>query len=200
MEQVLAVKSQILDPLLGEDPLVTRDTEKIFQTILDHHQFLPRPQAEEDFSYRQIIPYVVIRQGDRAFLLRRLKKQTEKRLHGLLSLGVGGHINPPDEAAANVLEAGLRRELQEEVDLASIDRLQFVGVINDRSSEVSRVHVGLLYLLDTQGPVSVRETEKMAGEFVPISDLPALAGEMETWSQIALEGITGELPHEKNAR
>ena len=72
------------------------------------HYFLPRSRAEYDASVKQIIPYVVIRRGEEYFLLRRLKKQTEARLHDKLSLGVGGATSTPsEETAEDPLWAGL---------------------------------------------------------------------------------------------
>lgn len=78
--------------------------------------FLPRPQAEEDPSYRQIIPYALVRHAQKFFLMRRTKGGGEARLHNLYTLGVGGHINPEDVGGNPVLE-GLRRELLEEVGI-----------------------------------------------------------------------------------
>ncbi|MEG1686418.1 MAG: hypothetical protein RR276_00900, partial [Angelakisella sp.] len=59
-----------------------------------HHEFIPRPEAENDPTRKQIIPYVVLCRGSEVFATRRLNKGGEARLHGLLSLGIGGHINP----------------------------------------------------------------------------------------------------------
>ena len=96
MEQVLVVNRAALEARLGPGPFLSQNLETIRQFILDHHTFLPREQAEYDNTVRQIIPYVILRRGRHYFLLRRLKKQTETRLHEKLSLGVGGHINPTE--------------------------------------------------------------------------------------------------------
>ena len=154
-----------------------------------HHFFLPRQQAEYDSTVRQIIPYVILRREGSYFLLRRLKKQTEQRLHLKLSLGVGGHINPSEEAAADPIEAGLRRELAEEVDVASIRSLSCVGLINETTGGVSDYHTALVYLLETDGPVAVRETEKMAGSWVTPQALAEVYEDLETWSQIVFDRL-----------
>ena len=119
--------------------------------------------------------------------MQRLKKGGEQRLHGLLSLGVGGHINPVDEAGGSALTAGLRREVDEEVALERAVSLTPLGVINNDRDEVGRVHLGFLFRLEAEGAVTVRETEKLSGSFMPIAALPALRDKMEGWSQIALE-------------
>ena len=81
MEQVLVVNRAALEARLGPGPFLSQNLETIRQFILDHHTFLPREQAEYDNTVRQIIPYVILRRGRHYFLLRRLKKQTETRLH-----------------------------------------------------------------------------------------------------------------------
>lgn len=189
MEQVLVTDRKALEALLGPEVFLTQDLEAIRQFLLAHHFFLPRQQAEYDSTVRQIIPYVILRREGSYFLLRRLKKQTEQRLHLKLSLGVGGHINPSEEAAADPIEAGLRRELAEEVDVASIHSLSCVGLINETTGGVSDYHTALVYLLETDGPVAVRETEKMAGSWVTPQALAEVYEDLETWSQIVFDRL-----------
>ena len=122
-------------------------------------------------------------------VLRRLKKQTETRLHDKLSLGVGGHINPTEEAAADPIEAGLRRELAEEVDVSDRRALTCVGVLNETTGGVSDYHAALVYVLETDGEVTVRETEKMSGTWATPTELDAVRDRLETWSQIALDAV-----------
>ena len=189
----MSVKAETLGKHLEQEGLVTEGTDEILRLIRENYEFVPRPQAEEDASFRQIIPYILVRKDGQILLLERLKKQTESRLHGKLSLGIGGHINPVDCAeGADVLQAGLMRELEEELCVPQIKNLRFLGIINDYSSEVSFYHLGLLYLLDADGPVQIRETAKMTGRFVDPQTLPALTGRMETWSQVAVCSLSFE--------
>lgn len=186
-EQVLVVDRAELEKRLGSGLFVTDGIEDIRRFIVSDHFFLPRSKAEYDGTAKQIIPYVVIRRGDAFFLLRRLNRQTESRLHDKLSLGVGGHINPMEEASADPLEAGLLRELKEEVTVENIDSLTFVAVLNENDGGVSDYHTGLVHLLETSGQVMVRETEKMAGEWADLAELRAAYDQMETWSKIVLD-------------
>ncbi|HBR08365.1 MAG TPA: hypothetical protein DD735_05640, partial [Clostridiales bacterium] len=111
-EKILVVKTEKLTPhLAGRNGLIPGADSQIMALIAGDHEFIPRPDAEQDPGYKQIIPYVALVRGDEAFLLRRLKKGGEKRLHGMLSLGVGGHINPVDGDGAEVMMRGLRREV-----------------------------------------------------------------------------------------
>ena len=187
-ESILVVRREYLAPYLTEDfGLITEGVEEIVRVIEAHHEFRPRPEMETDPAYTQIIPYVLVTRGAEAFVMQRLKKGGEQRLHGLLSLGVGGHINPVDEAEGSALTAGLRREVDEEVALERAVSLTPLGVINNDRDEVGRVHLGFLFRLEAEGAVTVRETEKLSGSFMPIAALPALRDKMEGWSQIALE-------------
>lgn len=187
-ESILVVRREYLAPYLTEDfGLITEGVEEIVRVIEAHHEFRPRPEMETDPAYKQIIPYVLVTRGTEAFVMQRLKKGGEQRLHGLLSLGVGGHINPVDEAEGSALMAGLRREVDEEVAVERAASLTPLGVINNDRDEVGRVHLGFLFRLEAEGAVTVRETEKLSGSFMPIAALPALRDKMEGWSQIALE-------------
>ena len=100
MEYVLVVKTEKLSQFIsGRTGLITESNAEMLDIIRAEHEFIPRPDAENDPGYKQIIPYVVLRRGDKIFMTRRLKKGGEARLHGLMSIGVGGHINPVDDAA-----------------------------------------------------------------------------------------------------
>ena len=188
MESVLSVKTELLEPYLTKNGLITGSERVITQLVLAHHEFLPRPQAEEDPSYRQVIPYIVICRGGEVFATRRLNKGGESRLHGLISLGVGGHIDRAEDGDGDdVLMRGLIRELREEVDMDDVGTLEFRGIINDASNDVGSVHLGFFYTLDTRGEVRVKETEKLEGMWLSRSQLPELLSSMETWSQIVTQ-------------
>lgn len=189
MEHVLVVDRKNLEALLPPEPFTTQNMEAIRRFILENHFFMEREKAEYDDTVKQIIPYVVIRQKGKYFLLRRLKKQTEARLHDKLSLGVGGHINPAEEEAEDPLEAGLLRELAEEVDVETVSSLTAVGFLNENNGGVSDYHAALVCLLEAKGQVSVRETEKMTGSWASVEELQEVLDRLETWSQIVVERV-----------
>jgi predicted NUDIX family phosphoesterase len=154
--------------------------------------FVERRHAETDWSFKQIIPYCLVSCGDSIFLLRRTKKGGEARLHGLLSVGVGGHINPADEEVGDVVEAGVERELAEEIVLEAPGTREPVGIINDDASAVGSVHFGIVYRIDVPTPdVHVRETDQLEGEFVPRETIREMLAEererFETWSALILD-------------
>ena len=181
----MVVEREMLAPFLVERGFLGDEADAVFDRIVDLHFFIDRPTAEVSPEYKQIIPYVVIRRGDSYFLLQRTPKQTETRLHHKLSLGIGGHINPdtPD------LLDGLQKELEEEVSIAGDYELTFAGILNDDTTDVGRVHLGVVYFLDTDSEVTVRETEKMTGRWAARSEVRLLRESLESWSAIVLDRI-----------
>lgn len=188
-EQVMVVERDALAPYLVERGLLTAGADEVLDLIVERHFFLDRPTAEVSPQYKQIIPYVLIRHGQSWFLLQRTQKQTEARLHLKLSLGIGGHINPdtPD------LFDGLQKELEEEVEVVGDYDLSFAGILNDDTTDVGRVHLGAVYVLDAhEGDVRVRETEKMSGRWATTEEVAAVYESLETWSQIVWDARGGQ--------
>ncbi len=190
MENVLVVKTASLGDIVSRNGLITGREDEVLSLIRSEGFFLPRPAAEEKPEYRQIIPYVAVVRGDKVFVTRRLNKGGESRLHGKLSLGVGGHINEIDRENGDWLMNCLRREIEEEVAMDDFGTLTLRGLINDSGNDVGSVHLGFFFTLTTSGSVAVRETEKLAGGFEPIASLGAELDRMETWSQIITPELT----------
>ena len=164
------------------------------QRIRERGFFVERRHAERDSSLKQVIPYCVVRNAaGEVFLLRRLKKGEETRLHDKLSIGVGGHVNPGDEREeSDIVAASCRREIQEELDVSGPYRAVPVGAINDESNDVGSVHFGLVFAVDTGAArVAVRETHLLHGEFVAPGTLleqwKSSRARFESWSDLILE-------------
>jgi predicted NUDIX family phosphoesterase len=175
----------------------------LFTHIEDHGVFLERDAAEADPAYKQPIPYVAVLWGESILVVRRRSAQGETRLHGKMSIGLGGHIEPVDSTALSghrgAILRGLEREIAEELALepgSSLAAPKFVGLINDDSTSVGQVHVGLAFITSAASPtgsppVRLRETDKMAGGFAPLAASESLwknLGDFETWSSAMLEG------------
>jgi predicted NUDIX family phosphoesterase len=163
------------------------------ELIRRHGAFLPRSAMEDDPSWKQVIPYPVLRDGDMWFLMRRTRAGTDARLHDRYSIGVGGHVNPDDGGLDGDLHRALRREWHEELDVDFVPDFRFVGLLNDDSTPVGQVHLGLVYQGDAAGRrVAIRETDKLSGSFVERDEVAAVADRLETWSQIAFEWLQPE--------
>lgn len=155
--------------------------------------FRPRNLMEEDPSFKQIIPYVIFRCAGQVFCYTRGKSQGEARLHARLSIGVGGHVDESDaegRATYDAYEIALRRELDEEVMTNSPMTMRLVGLINDDSSAVGSVHLGVVHLIDLERPdLRAREEGLADARFFSLDELTTVKDRLETWSQIALENV-----------
>lgn len=174
--------------------------DRYLPQLLDPGQvsYRPRAEMERDPSFKQLIPYCIFRHVDAAgnvmlFQYTRGKGQGEQRLHSKRSIGVGGHISLDDAgegAASDPYAEGLRRELDEEVFIESTFRSQCVGLINDDETEVGRVHLGVVHLIDVDRPaVRSRESELVESGFRSVAEIQADVERFETWSKICLDAL-----------
>jgi predicted NUDIX family phosphoesterase len=190
-EQVLCVKRDDIFPDGAWHGFVTTNLQRHQEVIRKHHLFKPRAEVEDDPTYQQIIPYVVFRHRDRYFLTHRLRASSEKRLRKQYSLGIGGHINPDDIRAGDPILDGLKREWGEEVVYDGRFETTLLGFLNEDSSPVSKVHLGVVFLLDGDSPnISIRETNKLAGELLSLDEMRIYYLGMESWSQIVYDRLT----------
>ena len=150
--------------------------------------FVDRAAAEQDPSLKQVIPYLVLRDGDRWFLMRRTRAGGDARLHDRWSIGVGGHLNPGD----GDVPGGLRREWAEEVVADFVPEFSAIGLLNDDTTPVGSVHVGIVFVADAAGrPVEIREVDKLTGSFATTEEVAAVVDGMETWSRLVFETLAG---------
>jgi len=193
-ERVLVVPSAELDRI-GRFQGFSPDAERYLSALLlpELMQYRPRSEVEDDPGYKQIIPYVVFRCDAAVFCYTRGKSQGEVRLHKLRSLGVGGHVSEADAQGRKSLEAyesAMRREIDEEVEVASPGLVRRVGLINDDATPVGRVHLGVVHLFELEQPnVVPREAGLAEAEFLPLSSVWASRHDFETWSQICIDSF-----------
>lgn len=164
----------------------TTDVDAFLAIVRRHGRFEPRPAMETDPGFKQIIPYLVLRDGPRYFLMRRTKAGGDVRLHDRWSIGVGGHLNPGD----GDLDGGLVREWAEEVVADFVPDFRLIGLLNDDTTDVGRVHLGAVYLADAAGrPVTIREVEKLSGSFATADEVATVADDLETWSRLVFDHL-----------
>jgi predicted NUDIX family phosphoesterase len=187
-ELVLVVPRAALVPGDGWLGVRRGDLARELAVVAREGRFMRRGDAEEDASHKQVIPYLVLRDGDRWFLMRRTRAGGDARLHDLWSIGVGGHLNPGDGDVGG----GLAREWAEEIEADFAPDYRPVGLLNDDTTPVGAVHVGFVYLADAAGrPVAIRETDKLAGAFATTEEVEAVREQLETWSRLAFDALTG---------
>jgi predicted NUDIX family phosphoesterase len=158
--------------------------------------YLDRNQAESDGRYKQIIPYALILCGDKVLRYRRGKKGVESRLHGLYSVGVGGHILERDNwlfSRALGYREAMHRRLMEELDI-DVTGESAVGVINDDSTDVGRVHFGVVHLVRVHDESLAHWRHGVIRpEFVPVHEAVNDAFSYESWSHYCLLNLEGLL-------
>ena len=196
IEQVFGVDTErlleITGPVTGFQG-TDLSLRELCRTLEEVGYFRPRNEVEEDPSFQQLIPYVVLTCGPMVLLLERTARGGEARLHGKLSIGVGGHVNPEPPGPEPLLVRGLRREVCEEIDLPDSGSLEpaLLGFIRDPSNAVGRVHFGLACRIELPEPVAIREKETLIGRWVAPSELTRFEERMETWSR-ALQPSIGD--------
>jgi predicted NUDIX family phosphoesterase len=163
--------------------------EDLRGAVSAHATYLARPQAEDDPTHKQLIPYVVVRDDERVFLMQRTDAGGDARLHGKASIGVGGHLNPVDDGD-DALLAGLRREWDEELEAGWEPDFELVGFLNDDTNPVGAVHLGVVFTVEARGrALAVREREKLIGAFAEPEEVIAAWARLETWSQLVAEAL-----------
>jgi len=197
-EHVLVVPTPLFHEL-GYFQGFCTDTARYRNVLLDRNniQFMPRSKAETDPNFKQLIPYIIFCHTDAAkkihiFQYVRGKGMGESRLHQKRSIGVGGHIAAEDlqSHSDDVYREGMLRELNEEVVLRTTYTEQCVGLINDDSTEVGQVHLGIVHRLDVAEPnVFSNETDLIESGFMPLDELQKCKDQMESWSAISLEAV-----------
>jgi len=186
-EQVLVVPRAAIVPGDGWLGVRTGGLPEALDAVAREGRFMRRGDAEEDPAFKQVIPYLVLRDGPRWFLMRRTRAGGDARLHDLWSIGVGGHLNPGD----GDVRGGLLREWHEEIAADFVPDFEPFGLLNDDTTPVGAVHVGFVFNADAAGrPATIRETEKLTGSFVATADVELVRDDLETWSRLVFDALT----------
>lgn len=174
----------------------------VIDTVMDYvesnFEIMRRGDAEENVSFKQPIPYVVIKKGSHVFLYKRLAQSGESRLVDKFSIGVGGHMNnvvgAPDFTA--ILTDNFMRELSEELTITGKFDISTVGLINDDCDDVGKVHLGVLVVaeLEAGGNAVVRETDVLDGGWIELNQLANsdYYDKLENWSKLVVNLLVGK--------
>lgn len=193
IEQVWGISRTVMEQQIGRFHGFLADDGDLAsrcQSLEPFGSFRPRDQVEQDSSWKQVIPYSVLRHGDHLLQLRRLSTQGEARLHHRLSIGVGGHVNPETGDDEPLLIRGMRRELSEEICIdAHQVQFRMLGWINDDLTEVGQVHLGLAVEAFLDHRPLIRETDRMEGTWQPLQGLDATDPGWESWSSLLLSAL-----------
>jgi predicted NUDIX family phosphoesterase len=198
MEQVLVIERKVLEQVGVFNGLVfdvDRYLDKIFAPGVP--RFIPRSEAEIDPSYKQLIPYVIMACSGKYLTYVRGKRAGETRLIAKRSIGIGGHINPVDNEVPlfdtdfrKMYETAVEREVAEEVSVETTHTDRIVALLNDDSTEVGSVHLGVVHYWLLDAPkVNRREQMITQMSFMTPAELQQVCDSMETWSQLCLNQL-----------
>jgi predicted NUDIX family phosphoesterase len=194
-ENVLVIRRELFDEL-GSFQGLNFEPEEYLRAILSRGSnfFIPRPEAETNPAYKQIIPYALIAFEKTVLHYVRGKKAGEQRLVAKGSIGIGGHMNETDESLFAMDEqayrAGVEREVNEEIKIDTSFEDRIVALLNDDSTEVGRVHLGIVHIFKLNEPkVQKREAMITGLTFLTKEELMARRESLENWSQICLDSL-----------
>lgn len=196
-EHVLAVERKVLERS-GMFQGLTFDIERYLRELFAPGvpRFIPRSKAETDPSHKQLIPYVIMSHNGKYLSYVRGQRAGETRLVGHRSIGIGGHINPVDELPLFDMDfkdtyfAAVKREVDEEVSLKTGYTDRIVALLNDDSTDVGKVHLGIVHLWNLDGPdVAKREQMITQLSFMSPTELQAARDSLESWSSLCLDGL-----------
>ncbi len=195
MEHVLVITRALLDQLgsfQGFQPEVNRYLEAMLAPGANF--FMERPAAELDPTHKQLIPYSIFHHDGRYLCYTRGGKSGEKRLVSKRSVGIGGHINPVDQSHDGLGETmyfnSIEREITEELVIGGTHTQTVIGLINDDSSEVGSVHLGVVHRFElSSAEVSSNEDAIQDLQFFTLAELKAKHEELEAWSQIIVNHL-----------
>jgi predicted NUDIX family phosphoesterase len=194
-ENVLVVKRILFDQL-GSFHGLNFEPQKYLEAILSrgNNFFLQRVQAENDPTHKQIIPYAILAFENKVLYYVRGKKAGEQRLVAKGSIGIGGHMNESDESLFALDEAayrtGVEREVNEEVKIDTNFDDRIVALLNDDTTEVGQVHLGIVHIFKlTEPKVEKREAMITNLAFLGKDELLARRESLETWSQLCVDSL-----------
>jgi predicted NUDIX family phosphoesterase len=194
-ENVLVVRRNLFEQL-GSFQGLNFEPENYLNLLLlrGNNFFFPRAQAENDPAYKQIIPYVLLAFQDRVLHYVRGKKAGEQRLVAKGSIGIGGHMNENDESLfawdEQAYRAGVEREVNEEIKIDTQFEDRIVALLNDDTTEVGRVHLGIVHVFRlAQQKVEKREAMITNLAFLTKAELLNRRESLETWSQICVDSL-----------
>lgn len=193
-ENVLVIPTALANSLCPT--LFSPVPANIEMDIFAQHSFREREEAEVNFDFKQVIPYLVVTYGNSFLLSQRTSQQQEKRLHNKYALGQGGHVNDLDLNHSTPLIFGLLREIKEEFLISdTIISCIPVGLVNENTTEVGKVHLGIVYRIEVNSPYfAIGEEGKHTAQWVASTDLSQFYASMENWSKILLDHYINQMP------
>lgn len=206
-ELVLAVSREALDvgTTSGIFPIDLNSIDSEAYALLPRHIADNKSDSSVELGklFPQILGYVqlVNEQGE---ILSYARKGKEKGLHGLRSIGVGGHVSHEELVTAiyrsdeptqlpkltELIQLGLRRELLEEVGIDIGTYMEANQLLVSDSNITSQVHVGLPMQIHVRASdLILEESEFLDARWITVEELKATEDIYEPWSQLLIQNM-----------
>lgn len=206
-ELVLAVSRTALDvgTESGIFPIDLNSIDSEAYALLPRHIADNKSDSSVELGklFPQILGYVqlVNEQGE---ILSYARKGKEKGLHGLRSIGVGGHVSHEELVTAiyrsdeptqlpeltELIQLGLRRELLEEVGIDIGTYMEANQLLVSDSNITSQVHVGLPMQIRVRvSDITLEESEFLDARWITVEELKATEDIYEPWSQLLIQNM-----------
>ena len=206
-ELVLAVSREALDvgTESGVFPIDLNSIDSEAYALLPRHIADNKSDSSVALGklFPQILGYVqlVNEQGE---ILSYARKGKEKGLHGMRSIGVGGHVSHEELVTAiyrsdeptqlpkltELIQLGLRRELIEEVGIDIGTYMEANQLLVSDSNITSQVHVGLPMKLEVpELGIVLDESEFLDARWISVEELKATVDIYEPWSQLIIQNM-----------
>jgi len=201
LKEIMVVKNDTLFKWIKrKTKIYTNDEINFEEKIIDIYEYMVRWKAEENFEYKQPLPYwIIINEDNKIFVYKRWwawSNNGEARLHSKISIWVWWHIEREDENLNNILRDTLKREIKEEINIkeSSIKSLNIIGYINIDDWKVQELHLWIAYIVKVSNSnFELLDWELDNWEFVTLSTLEGMFNsgnyDVEAWSKIVFESV-----------
>jgi predicted NUDIX family phosphoesterase len=197
-EMILCIEREMLDINLEVNGYSSVDSVKLQEILRPENMwFCPREIIETRPSFLQLIPYIVLTDGQNYLSYRRGKAGGEARLHSRISIGFGGHVEIADAVLENTLinvfstlENAVEREIREEISIPEIIHKNYTGILFDDSNEVGKVHLGIVEIWRlNSGNIKSLDASHMECRWLSIEEIRSFYSELESWSQLVVDSL-----------
>lgn len=166
--------------------IAENDITFLSKHITSHQRYL----AENDFTIKQLVAYLIVIYKKKIFLVQRKHNCSEQRLANKYSIGIGGHLNIDDIKKPFLLWG--TREFHEEVLYTNQYITKEFLIINDNTNEVGKLHIGIVYTITLTDSVILLKNELKSGAFYSLQEIVSHDNNLEPWSQLIIRHLNNE--------
>lgn len=191
MKSVLCVPRTQLFASHAFEGFCSQKTHDFLPLILRENRPLARTEElENNPQEKQMITYLwILNPETKKVLIYQRAHSTqhyeEKRLLSKWSAGIGGHVEPSENA--DPIMAACKRELREELTMNIYPKPHIIGFVNQEKN-VEAMHFGIVGIVHTTEDVKKGDNEMSRCQFVSVEELDALMSsqthQFEVWTQL----------------